>query len=518
MDLEDNLSLMDRVKLKRSKSKELRLIQQAMEEEEKVARLKKRLERRRRRAEIKNSDQEMIQKRNEQLISECANKTEDFKETVNFNNSGLIHVKCISPVNNVNVASKAELTESQQVISSTPPSTQLKRRGRKRSRRSPADEVQVLHSPELERLDVTQRLSSKSQGTEFVPLKGLTQSRPRKRLDEDEDEEEASLCGATQLLDIINQESQLPTTPMTRRVTKKRILEVATNSNLLFCQFNDMKAMCFLHESSVRLSLFKDYSFQCEIGPFILKRLFKNPFMIFSTERISVKEFVTDGKQIIEHSFSVLCEGGMFKDLVTSTESIVFIKETEDIQGLISQKLSEAKVMVAHNVNNNSIVSLIHYTEEELKVQHVVSIPGSAQQIIQVHGCDNLVIFVTSNNLFIWNFEKRKCVQVIKMDKTLSIVGAMSTSTDNIVIWQHLKESVLALSVLTSSGMRRLKSIDCDMEFKKMAKIHLLDVKKNKMMFVVDDKLMILTWTVSKESPFEIDVISKFEKFPLFHL
>ena len=51
-----------------------------------------------------------------------------------------------------------------------------------------------------------------------------------------------------------------------------------------------------------------------------------------------------------------------------------------------------------------------------------------------------------------------------------------------------------------------------------MAKIHLLDVKKNKMMFVVDDKLMILTWTVSKESPFEIDVISKFEKFPLFHL
>merc|ERR1719189_2359911 len=143
--------------------------------------------------------------------------------------------------------------------------------------------------------------------------------------------------------------------------------------------------MCFLHESSVRLSLFKDYSFQCEIGPFILKRLFKNPFMIFSTERISVREFVTDGKQIIEHSFSVLCEGGMFKDLVTSTESIVFIKETEDIQGLISQKLSEAKVMVAHNVNNNSIVSLIHYTEEELKVQHVVSIPGSAQQIIKVH-------------------------------------------------------------------------------------------------------------------------------------
>ena len=106
MDLEDNLSLMDRVKLKRSKSKELRLIQQAMEEEEKVARLKKRLERRRRRAERKNSDQEMIQKRNEQLISECANKSEDFKETVNFNNSGLIHVKCISPVNNVNVASR----------------------------------------------------------------------------------------------------------------------------------------------------------------------------------------------------------------------------------------------------------------------------------------------------------------------------------------------------------------------------------------------------------------------------
>ena len=510
MNPEDNLSIMDRVKLKRARTTELRIIQQALEEEEKVARLKKRLEKRQARAERRRS----TQAGNELPVNkrkECGGDAEDLKNTVNVDVTEIKNVSKVEPV----VSVVSPLMDSELVISPTQHSPQLRRRdrGRRWRKLSPADEVQVLRTPEpeLEIIDVVeaaQKLSSRLVDSEFSLPKNITPRRPKKRLDV----EETSLFGPTQLMDLINQESQLPTTPLTRRASKRQKLEAAAESTLLIGCFNDISALCFLNESSVKFSFFIDEYLQREVGPFNLKRSFQSPFVIFTADRISVREFVSEGKTIKEHSFSVLCDGGIVTDVVTSTESTLFIKESQDIQGIVTSKLSDTEVMVFHHVNNSSHGTLVTYKDDIVKVQHVASVPGCVQQIIKVHGCDNLVICVEYNNLYLWNLERRKCLKVLQTNEKPSIVGSMFSSWGNILLWQHSTESSLVFSVFTSSGIRSLKSIPCD---KEIDKIQLLEVKNEKFIFLSGDKMLTLTWIESDNAPPKIDVTSKFDTFPL---
>ena len=517
MDSEDNLSIMDRVKLKRARNTELRIIQQALEEEEKVARLKKRLEKRQARAESKRSDQASAESRKSDQVrrleadkqpvtykrTENSGKPEVLNMTENLN-SQLTKISSISPVEATVAASP--LTESEQVISPTQPSPQLRRRGRRRSRLSPADQVQVFRSPQPERLGVTEAargLSATIQEMEFSLPHNFTPRRPKKRLDV----EDSSLFGPTQLVDLINQESQLPTTPLTKRASKRQKLDDAVESTLLIGRFNNISAMCLVNESSVKFSFYIDKCLQREIGPFNLKRSFQNPFVIFTADRISVKEFASERNTIREHSFSVLCDGGVVTDVVTSTESTVFIKESQDIKGIVSNKLSDTDVMVFHHVNNNSHGTLVTYKGENVEVQHVASVPGCVQQIVKVHGGDNLVICVMDNNLYLWNLERRKCLKVFKLKEKPFIVGSMISSKGNILLWQHMTENSLVFSVLTSLGIKRLKSVPCD---KEIEKIQLLEVKDEKFIFLNSDKLFNLTWTASENSP-KVDVTSKFD-------
>jgi len=534
MDPEDNLSIMDRVKLKRARSTELRIIQQALEEEDKVARLKMRLEKRQARTERRRSELARMQTGNEHLVvmrTECSEDSEDNKKSVNFN-SQLTKIKSLSPVESTAVSTlidSDQMTEStvfinesqdvQGIVSDTEQmfsptqhtSPQLRRRGRRRSRLSPADQVQVIKSPEPEHLGVAEAardISSSLVDSEFRLPNNFTPRRPKKRLDD----EDSSLFGPTQLVDLINHESQLPTTPLTSKRRKLEVNVAAESTTLLMGRFNDISALCFLNESSVRFSFFVDKCLQAEVGPFKLKRIFKDPFLIFTADRISVKEFVSEGTKIIEHSFSVLCDSGIVNDVViSSTEFTVFIKESQDVQGIVSTKLSDTEVMVCHHhVSNNSHGTLVTYTNEDVTVQHVASVPGCVQHIVKVRGCDNLVIFIVSKKLYLWNLKRRKCLKVIKTNVKPCVVGAMFSSRGNILLWQNSNESSLVFSVLTSSGIRGLKDIPVNEEIEK---IQLLDVKKEKFSFLSGDKLLILTWTES-EKP-KLDVIEKFDTFPL---
>ena len=502
MDPEDNLSIMDRVKLKRARSTELRIIQQALEEEDKVARLKMRLEKRQARTERRRSDLARMQTENEQQVdmrTECSEEVEDDK------NSQLTKIKSVSPVDSTAVSLPMD---SEEMFSPTQHSSpQLRRRGRRRSRLSPADQVQVINTPELLGVaEAARDISSSLVDSEFRLPDNFTPRRPKKRLGD----EDSSLFGPTQLVDLINQESQLPTTPLTSKRRKLDVNAAAEATTLLMGQFKDINALCFLNESSVKFKFFVDKCLQAEVGPFKLKRKFKDPFVIFTADRISVKEFVSEGTKIIEHSFSALCDSGIVNDVVISTEFTVFIKESQDVQGIVSTKLSDTEVMVFHHARNNSHGTLVTYTDEDVTVQHIASVPGCVHQIVKVHGCDNLVIFVVSKNLYLWNLKRRKCLKVIKTNVKPCVVGAMFSSRGNILLWQNSNESSLVLSVLTSCRIRRLKDIPFEEEFEK---IQLLDVMKEKFSFLSGDKLLVLTWTES-EKP-KIDVIEKFDTFPL---
>ena len=290
-------------------------------------------------------------------------------------------------------------------------------------------------------------------------------------------------------------------------------MEHLAESRLFLGRYNDILALCFLSEASVKFRFFIGDCHQRDVGPFNLKRSFQNPFVMFTADRVSVREFVPEGRQVREHSFSVLCDEGIITDIVTSNESVVFITENQEIQGIVSSKLSDTEVMVFHHVNNNSHGTLVTFQDEgRVQVQHVASVPGFVGQIINVHGCENLVICADSNNLYLLNIERRKCLKVIQTDEKPSIIGAMLSSRGHILLWQHSKESSLYLSVFTTSGIRRLKCIPSD---EVTENTWFLQAKKEQFFFVNGDKLLILTWTESGNPPPKIDVMSKFDKFPL---
>ena len=479
MDAEDanSMSIMDVVKLRRAQSRELQLLQAAAEEEERVMKLKRRLIKRAKKAERKKKDHERMTRGNEEL---ALSMTQNEKKQAG---SGLLK--------SVNFTSNLFQLESNRDISCSGDSEETLR---------PDPGSELRH--DLQLCSAAAALSSRLHPAEFTLPDQFTAVKPKKE-NQNYIMNEEPLLRETQLLDIINTETQLQFSPRCQKKRRIEVPEQKESSYVLFARWENVTSVCFLDELTLRIHVFCDNKPVKEIGPLKLASAFQDPLLVFFHGQITVKEFCSKENMIHEKSFSVLSDGEDYPSIESYCQTSMFLQENVDIESFVSLKVSDTKVAIFHNIEGFTRGNLINFQHERKKVQHFGSTSGHTTQLLPLHGCDSVFLSLNSfqNKLYFWNHETGKCVRVVHMSSQPShaqscrLAGSVLVS-GKLMVWHALESRSLQLSVLKATGeCHRLEIVPLDEEAGRISdSCSLVGVKGDKFMFMDQRRLIVVRW------------------------
>ena len=489
------MSIMDVVKLRRAESRELQLLQAAAEEEERVMKLKRRLIKRAKRAERKKKDHERMTRGNEEL---ALSKIQNEKKHAG---SGLLK--------SVNFTSSLFQLESNRDISCSGDGEEVDRDTPHSSHPKRALEQETLRPntggelrQDLQLSSAAAALSSRLHPAEFTLPHQFTAVKPKEE-NKNYTMKEEPLLRETQLLDIINMETQLQCSPQSQKKRRIEAPKQKERSYVLFARRENVSSVCFLDELSLRFHIYCDKKPLKEIGPLKLASAFQDPLLVFFHGQIIVKEFCIKENMIQEKSFSVLSDGEDFARVETCCQIDMFLQENVDIDSFVSLKVSDTKVAIFHNIEGFTRGNLINFQHERKIVQHFGSTSGHTTQLLPLHGCDNVFLSLNSiqNKLYFWNHETGKCVRVVQMSsqpphsQSCRLAGSVLVS-GKLMMWHALEYRSLQLSVLKATGeCHRLEIVPLDEESGRISdSCSLVGVKGDKFMFMDQSRLVVVRW------------------------
>jgi len=245
------------------------------------------------------------------------------------------------------------------------------------------------------------------------------------------------------------------------------------------------------------------------VGPFKIKRNFENPFLMVSADKISIREFVVQENVVKEFSFSLIGDDdGNFDDCVLSSQSQVFIKETETIKSLVTLKLSDDKAAVFHNTNEGSFGSIVNYHDSCMEVKYLGSIPETVEKLLLLHGSRSTFLSISKAAIYFWNHAAGRCIRIVNIN--LKCIPSLFASmvSDNRVLFLHRVAGEICLSLLSSDGCVEIKKyqfIDCDYGKTEMVKI--LKFNKESVLFESGKQFFQLYFSEDSVRKIEFDDI-----------
>jgi len=513
MEDRDTMSIVDLVKLKRSRSikekTELQLLVEAQKQDERVKILKRKLKRR---------QEKRVSTNNLEIDKEIKGENNLEENVVNFD-SGL-ETRLAAP------------PESMDLI---PPTQYPRANSRKRVSRWTLDMTQkipdfsavkqskiclskdalslVTHLPPSEfslpksftkikarkvndmnkvkdESIISENINNKSNGNEIVPKKkrldaiGTSTTFEEKKLGDVLKGDDNLLLRETQLLDLINASTF---DDNQNKVIMEPVDSVsdAKPTQVLVQSFDNRLIICSLQGLSLKVKFVKKDEDDIEVGPFNVKRNFENPFLMVSADKISIKEFVVQENVVKEFSFSLIGDDdGNFDDCVLSSQSQVFIKETETIKSLVTLKLSDDKAAVFHNTNEGSFGSIVNYHDNCMEVKYLGSIPETVDKLLLLHGSRSTFLSISKAAIYFWNHAAGRCIRIVNINFNCIPSLFASMVSDNRVLFLHRVAGEIFLSLLSSDGCVEIKKyqfIDCD--YIKTEMIKILKFNKESVLF-----------------------------------
>ena len=457
------LSIVDLVKLKRAQSLEQKMLKEAVEEEKHVNKLKKKLEKRRKKHERKKKDKERILKGNEELVNvniQTKSKENIISKSVNFHRN-LEQIKNISPLPS---DSQIDLDDTdfsddnvKKVVPLSPQRSPLPKRTRCQSKYPLNDlHIEQVESSNLNFLSSASYLTSNLKPNEFSLPKEFTSLKlekvREKKLLED------SLLGPTQLVNIINDEDHEEDSSKNKDhvASRRKRLDISQESQrqILVSKYQTVIAIIFVKESSLKVAFVQDGEVKREIGPVTIETSFNQPYVEFSKDRISVKEFRILGNQIEEHKFNIIGIEEDFSEFRTSSQITPFLTEIDPriaIDRLRSMKLGEKKIVIFYTVGDMSKGSLIYSDEDNSEVKHFGSIKGKIEQLLKMIGSHELFLSSTTNKVYLWNYLTGNCIKIIN-NSFSHLIGCFKISSRIIALSYDCGH--FTISLLTSHGWK----------------------------------------------------------------
>jgi len=154
-----------------------------------------------------------------------------------------------------------------------------------------------------------------------------------------------------------------------------------------------------------------------KVGHFSLSRELLKPFLMVDRDSIRIKSFSFENNQIKETSYVLLGEQGDFSDSVTSTQNVLVLTETLNIDSIVVEKFDSKQVMVFHNLDTYTRGSIVTYNKDVLELKFLATMQGSTHAVKRLKGTENLFLSFLKNVLYFWNIKSGTCVRTIKMDK-----------------------------------------------------------------------------------------------------
>lgn len=197
-----------------------------------------------------------------------------------------------------------------------------------------------------------------------------------------------------------------------------------------------------------------------KVGHFFLGRTLLNPFVMVDRDSIRIKSFSIDNNQIKETSFVIMGESGDFSDSVTSTQNVLVLTETFNIDSIVVEKFDGKQVMVFHNLDQFTRGSIVTYNQDQLELKFLATVQGSTHAVKKLKGTEDIFLSFLTNVLYFWNIKSGTCVRTIKMDKVtmdqLRIFEVVNVFGHVNVL--YFIEDKLNISVVKKDGFQGLAS------------------------------------------------------------
>jgi len=154
-----------------------------------------------------------------------------------------------------------------------------------------------------------------------------------------------------------------------------------------------------------------------KVGHFSLSRNLLSPFLMVDCDCIRIKSFSFENNQIKETSFVILGESGDFSDSVTSTQNVLVLTETLNIDSIVVEKFDSKQVILFHNLDTFSRGSIVTYNQDQLELKFLATMQGSTHAVKKLKGTEAIFLSFSKNVLYFWNIKSGICLRTIRMDK-----------------------------------------------------------------------------------------------------
>ena len=267
--------------------------------------------------------------------------------------------------------------------------------------------------------------------TEFSLPPSFTSLKTRIKTRQTE-ETDCSTLGASQLLDLINEDSS----SVSRDVEEAVSLcgENKSSGEKIFVQIRESQLSLWTKVSGE--------NFQ-NIFETNLDRQLVDPVLVCSGDTFIINEFFPEGDQVKLYSFSVLDHKG--KPAVTSSDTSVLISEKVDIQDLHCLKVEEESTVIAYNISGRSRVHLFTTVEDRLEVTFLGNVETEVRHLCLLHGSDQMFICLCDSQLIIWNLKDGKRLSYPVFNLPTRILGALLIKTKICFVVHHGREVRLSM-------------------------------------------------------------------------
>jgi len=234
--------------------------------------------------------------------------------------------------------------------------------------------------------------------------------------------------------------------------------------NILYekCCDGKFSVVTFIFHGSLEVwtsSLGSDHPWK-RVANFTFDRKLNNPFLVVDKDTIRVKDFYVENSHIKEASFAILGENGDFSDPVTSTQNLLVLTESLNIDKLVVEKHDSRQVIIFHDVDKFTRGSVVTYIQDQMEIKTIGTIEGSTQTVKKLLGTDDISLSFINSIIYVWNISYGHCVKMIEVDlvafDSLRVLKAVNVRGNINIL--HVSGEQMTISVLNKTGFQLLAS------------------------------------------------------------
>merc|ERR1712142_219939 len=201
------------------------------------------------------------------------------------------------------------------------------------------------------------------------------------------------------------------------------------------------------------------------VAQFTSDKILYSPFICVDCDAIKIKELHVENDQIIETSYVVLGIEGEFSDPITSTQTVLILRETFNIDRLFIEKFDRKQIIAFLNIKNCTRGFIVNYIHDQKELKALATLEGSTQAVKKLIGTEDIFLSLTKSMFYFWNIKSGNCVKTLNVDLVGVRIFKAALVKGNINIL-HRADTNMRISVLMKYGFKIVASIAIEIPLK----------------------------------------------------